>query len=523
MRFIALVAAAVCSLPLCAQQAVRVDIYTPSAMVMVGEELRLAVAARTSAEEIVQNAPFTFTSSNAAILQVDARGAVRAMRPGQANITVRSGNLQSIVEIWAAPKRIGVEPSDRELFPGDRVQYTATAYDANDNAIPNVTFTWSVTGANGGQINAATIASNGLLTASGVAQVTVRANLNYAARADRIPPQLIGTARVNVRPRNDYRVTRLASTEDVRSGYKMKRILANIAGNDNGQLAFRASLDGISTCVVLYDKGEFRCIASAGEPRPLGGNIITPFGQAAINNRGDVLFGASGIGLMLVDKDGVARYPLQDGAYFGDYVMAGGFTVAKKSLNDYGDILFAFNYRRTSDNITLRGLARLFEGEPEFVWSSDQPLVGLTGVPNLEDWGIDRNGRSYFQAATATGRAIYRKEGLEPARKLVAQGDASEGSTITQLSGLQVAEDGTIAFLIVRQNGSVAIGRIAAGSTTIETLRSTGNPTRVRWQSTRQPALCFAATPGRATASMSGRALPPPWCMRGATRREEKR
>lgn len=461
-----------------AQPAARVDIYTPSPMVFVGDELRLAVAARTAAEQIVQNAPFTYTSSNAAILQVDARGTVRALRPGQANITVRSGNLQSIVEIMAAPKRIAVEPGDRELVVGERLQFSATAYDVNDNPIPNVAFAWSVTGANGNQINAATIASNGLLSTNGVAQVTVRANLNFASRADRIPPQLIGTTRVNVRPRIDYRVSRLAGTEDVRSAYKMRRVLANIAGNDKGQFVFRASLDGLSTCVVLYEPTGFRCIASAGEPRPLGGNIITPFGQPSINNRGDVLFAASGVGLMLVTPGGTT-YPIQDGAYFGDYVLAGNFTVAKKSLNDYGDIVFAFNYRRTSDNVTLRALARLFEGEPEFIWSSDQPLPGLTGatVPNLEDWGIDKNGNVYFQAATNTGRAIFRAERSQPLRRLVGQGDANEGSTINQISGLQVAEDGSIGFLLTRQNGTVAIGRVRSGATAVETLRSTGNPT----------------------------------------------
>ena len=458
-------------------QIARVDVYTPSPMVIVGEEVRLAAAARTAQEQIVLDAPLTFTSSQPAILSVDSRGIVRAVKPGQANITVRSGNVQSVVEILAAPKRIGVDPPSREIFPGERIQFTATAYDANDNAIPNVAFTWTVTGANGGQINAATIAaSTGLLTSNGLSELTVRANLNFASRSDRFPPQWIGTARVTVRPRSDYRVARLLSTEDVRDKYTMRRVLANIAGNEKGQLAFRASLDGISSCVMLYDLGKFQCVASAGQPRPLGGGIITPFGQPAINNRGEILVGASGIGLLLIGPDGHHTYPIQDSAYFGDFVMAGAFNVSKKSLNDYGDIVFAFNYRRTSDNITLRGLARLSQGEPEFVWSSDQPLTGLTGNVNLEDWGIDTNGVVYFQAATSTGRAIYRAERFQTPRRLVGQGDGNEGSTINQLSGLQVAENGSIAFLINRQNGVTSIGRIRSGSGTIETIRTTGNP-----------------------------------------------
>jgi hypothetical protein len=447
-------------------------------MVIVGEELRLAVAARNAQEQMVQDAPFTFTSSQPAILSVDTRGIVRALRPGQGNITVRSGNQQNIVEIMAAPKRIAVDPPSREIFVGERIQFTGIAYDTNDNPIPNVAFTWSVTGANGNQINAATIVANsGLLSTNGTSEVTVRANLNFASRADRFPPQLIGVARVNVKPRAEYRVARLLSTEDTRVSYTMRRVLANAAGNDKGQFVFRASLDGISTCVVLYDQGQFRCVASAGQPRPLGGNIITPFGQPAINNRGEVLVGASGIGLLLIGRDGNHTYPIQDGAYFGDYVMAGGFNVSKKSINDYGDILFAFNFRRTADNVTLRGLATLSEGEPEFVWSSDRTLPGLNGAPNLEDWGIDSNMVSYFQVGTPTGRAIYRAERFQAPRRLIGQGDANEGSTINGLSGLQVAENGSIAFLITRQNGVNSIARIKAGSSTVETLRSTGNPT----------------------------------------------
>lgn len=467
---------AAAALPALAQVA-RVDVYTPAPMLIVGEELRLAAAARTSAEQIILDAPLTYTSNQPTILSVDTRGIVRALRPGQANITVRSGNQQAIVEIMAAPKRIGVEPALRDLVPGDRVQYTATAYDINDNPIPNVTFTWSVTGANGGQINAATIvAATGVLNTNGVSDLTVRANLNFAARADRIPPQLIGTARANVRARADYRLSRLISTEDSRDRYAMRRVLANIVGNESGQLVFRASLDGVSSCVVLYADGQFRCVASAGQPRPLGGNIITPFGQASINNRGEILVGASGIGLLQIGSDGRHSYPILDGAYFGDYVMAGGFSVSKKSLNDSGGIVWAFNYRRTSDNVTLRGLARLVEGEPEFVWNSSQSLAGLTGTPNLEDWGIDRNGIVYFQAAVGGGRAIYRAERFQAPQRLIGLGDANEGSTVNGISGLQVAENGTVGFLVTRQNGQVALARIRPGAA-VETLRSTGNPT----------------------------------------------
>ncbi|MBM3796030.1 MAG: hypothetical protein FJW31_18670 [Acidobacteria bacterium] len=458
-------------------QVARVDVYTPSPMLIVGEELRLAAAARNAAETILIDSPLTYTSNQPAILSVDARGTVRALRPGQANITVRSGNQQAIVEIMAAPKRIGVEPALRDLVPGDRVQYTATAYDINDNPIPNVTFTWAVTGANGGQINAATIvAGTGILTTNGVSDLTIRANLNFAARAARIPPQLIGTARANVRAKVDYRLARLISTEDSRERYAMRRVLANIVGNDRGQLVFRASLDGVSSCVVLYSEDQFRCVASAGQPRPLGGNIITPFGPASINNRGDILVAASGVGLLQIDASGRHSYPIQDGAYFGDYVMAGGFNVSKKSLNNSGGIVWAFNYRRTSDNVTLRGLARLVEGEPEFVWNTSQRLPGLTGTPFLEDWGIDRNGVVYFLAAVGAGRAIYRAERFQAPQRLIGLGDANEGSTINGISGLQVAENGTTGFLIGRQNGQVAVARIRPGAA-VETLRSTGNPT----------------------------------------------
>ena len=472
-KFVLLAAAALPALG----QVARVDVYTPGNLLIVGEDLRLASAARTADERIVLDAPLTYTSNQPAILSVDSRGIVRALRPGQANITVRSGTQQAIVEIMAAPKRIGVEPAQRDLVPGDRVQYIATAYDIHDNPIPNVTFTWTVTGANGGQINAATIAANtGILTTNGVSDLTVRANLNFASRADRFPPQLIGLARANVRARLDYRLTRVVSTEDSRERYTMRRVLANIVGNDNGQLVFRASLDGVSSCVVLYSEGQFRCVASAGQPRPLGGNIITPFGGASLNNRGEILIGASAVGLLQIGRDGLHSYPIMDGAYFGDYVMAGGFNVSKKSLNDSGGIVWAFNYRRTSDNLTLRGLARLVEGEPEFVWNSGEPLAGLTGVPNLEDWGIDRNGVVYFQAAAGGGRALYRAERFQAPRRLIGQGDTNEGSAITGISGLQVAENGSIGFLITRQNGQVALARIRPGAT-VETLRSTGNPT----------------------------------------------
>ena len=462
-------------------QVARVDVYTPSAIVIVGDEVRLAVAARNAQEQILLDSPLTFTSSQPSILAVDSRGIVRALRPGQANLVVRSGNQQATVELLAAPKRISVDPPAREIFVGERIQFTATAFDINDKAIPSVAFAWTVTGANGGQINAATIGANtGLLVTNGVSELTVRANINFVSRPDRFPPQFTGVARVSVKPPVDYRISRLLSTDDVREHYQMRRLLANVTGNDRGQLVFRASLDGISSCVVLYDPAApsaFRCAASAGLPRPLGGNIVTPFGQPAINNRGEVLVAASGIGLLLIDGEGHATYPVQDGAYFGDYVLSGGFSVSKKSLNDYGEIAFAFNFRSTAGNAgTLRSLARLTQGEPEFVWTSDQALAGLTGAVTLEDWGIDRDGVVYFQASAPGGRALYRADRFQAPRRLIGLGDANEGSPITTIGSLQVAENGVLGFVVSRQNGTLAIGRMAAGSAAVETIRSTGNP-----------------------------------------------
>ena len=71
---------------------------------------------------------------------------------------IRSASAQAV----GALDHVTVTPASVSLAPGATQQYTATAFDASNNAISGATFTWSAT--SGGSINA-----SGLLTAGTVA------------------------------------------------------------------------------------------------------------------------------------------------------------------------------------------------------------------------------------------------------------------------------------------------------------------------------------------------------------------
>ncbi|MGH9660338.1 MAG: Ig-like domain-containing protein, partial [Bryobacteraceae bacterium] len=190
----------------------RVDVSAPEPVIIAGEQMRLSAVMRNALGEPVLNTTFVWSSSNAQMLSVDGFGMATARRPGQVNVAAVSGTLRGQMEIQIVPLRVEVTPANAELYVGDRLAFTATAYDANQQPIDNVAYQWQVTGANGGQINAAAINASGVLTANGVARVTVRANINYNNRGGKLQAQAIGFAVARIDARRGYRRRRLLAS-----------------------------------------------------------------------------------------------------------------------------------------------------------------------------------------------------------------------------------------------------------------------------------------------------------------------
>ena len=144
----------------------------------------------------ISGATIAWSSSDATVATVSSDGLVTAIGNGTASITVTASKGSITAEDTASVTvsqrvaRVEVSPDSTTLRSiDDTVQLSATAMDANGNAISGATIAWSSSDA-----TEATVSSDGLVTAIGEGTATITAT----ATKDDISAE--GTASVTVRP-----------------------------------------------------------------------------------------------------------------------------------------------------------------------------------------------------------------------------------------------------------------------------------------------------------------------------------
>ncbi len=453
-----------------------VYVTSPRPRIISGETVRLAALARDQNGAARPSDAFTWRSSNTALATVDNSGMVTARGLGLVDIFATTAGLSGQTRLQILPLRIDVYPSAAELFLGDRLQYSAVAVDVNEGAIPNVTWQWQLTGANGGGTQAATITPNGVLSARAVALVTVRAVIPYGGIVSQFVPSFVGLARLEIKPRNDFRLTRLLSTADVRHSFQLRPILGRAAAtNDLGQVALVGSLDGLSTALLLWENGRFEILATGGSPGPVAGGLLNDFSDPALNNRGQVLTRASAQGpggLLLASRAG-SSYLAVDGEAAGGVEGLGGFFTTPNSLNDNGDVVYSASFRLPGLATGRSGLFRQLAGAaPQRIATSGDEFPGL-GVANVDNnrFGIDRDGVVWFAASSGPNMAIYRQERFLAPERVLATGSPIADSTLRSIGRLAVSATGEVAFVASLANNNNVVVRLSGGQVQTTTTR----------------------------------------------------
>lgn len=143
-------------------EVVRVEVSPAEADLEVDETRPLEARAFDGRGNRVRGVSFAFSSSAIDVATVDAKGVVRALRPGAAVITAAVGSKRATMEVRvrAPVHSISIEPNPVEMETGDSVQLTAIAYDENGNRIEGQRFEWSVA-----NDRVATVDAEGVLTA----------------------------------------------------------------------------------------------------------------------------------------------------------------------------------------------------------------------------------------------------------------------------------------------------------------------------------------------------------------------
>jgi len=456
-----------------------VFVSSPKPRVISAERIQLSALARDQNGLARSGDAFTWRSGNIGMATVDSSGGVTAGRTlGLVDIfaTTTIGNIAGSVRLQILPLRIDVFPSSGELFVGDALQYSARAVDLNGEPIPNVFFAWQVTAATGGGSQAVAMSGTGMLSARGTGRFAIRAMINYGGVVGQFINPFVGVSYIDIKPRNNFRLTRLLSSAEVRNSFQLRPILNRpMAVNDAGQAALVGSLDGLTNALLLYEGGRFDVLASGGQPGPTAGGLIFDFGSPAINNRGQVLTrvavqGTSG--LALASRGLGLTYLAVDGMSAGGVEQVGGYSVNPFSLNDNGEVVFEAGFQLGGQG--RRGIFRMLAGgAPQRIATTGEALPGLPGGPaSFPSWGIDRDGVAYFQAFRNPDQAIFRQQGFTPPTRVIGSGDALAGSTIRNIGAMAISASGDLALFYTLANNSNGLARITGGQTQFIPLRN---------------------------------------------------
>jgi uncharacterized protein YjdB len=153
-----------------------VTVAPTSASVLVGQTATLTATLKDANGNVLTGRAITWTTSSASVASVSAAGVVTGVSAGTATITATSEgkSASATVTVTAPPAAIAsivITPTNPRVDEGSTIQLTATAYDANNQAITGVTFSWASS-----NTNRATVNGTGLVTGIRDGNVTITAS-----------------------------------------------------------------------------------------------------------------------------------------------------------------------------------------------------------------------------------------------------------------------------------------------------------------------------------------------------------
>ncbi|MHB8734208.1 MAG: beta strand repeat-containing protein [Terriglobales bacterium] len=172
-----------------------------SGTVLAGQTQQFTATAKGATGNTLTGLTYTWTSSNPAVLKIDANGLATGITAGTATVTATSGAVTSnsaTITGLDPVATIAIAPTSATVGVGLTQQFTATAKGATGNLLSGLTLTWASS-----NTAALTIDANGLATgkAVGTANITASASgvsstvtSNTAAATVVVPTTVTGTA-----------------------------------------------------------------------------------------------------------------------------------------------------------------------------------------------------------------------------------------------------------------------------------------------------------------------------------------
>ena len=181
-------------------------------MLEIGDTHQLMAVARTSEGNMIGGVMFEWSSDDNEVATVDSTGLITAVAAGMADITAMAEEVTSepvsvtVAEPPPVVDRVSVEPMTASIEVGEMQQFTATAYDSDNEEISGKTFRWTSS-----QTSVATVSpsSGTATTATGVnagsTTITITASVDGKSgtatlRVTEPPPPPPVVDRVSVSP-----------------------------------------------------------------------------------------------------------------------------------------------------------------------------------------------------------------------------------------------------------------------------------------------------------------------------------
>jgi len=468
MRFLLVVVA---SAALYGQTPATVQILSDSSQVLVGRTMQMRAVVRDAGGNRIENASITWASNNVTNASVSNTGLVTANRLAVVRITARAGSITAETAVQAIPSRVAVSPGGGEVSVLSTAQFTATAFDADDNPIPGVGWTWSITNLRSGGSQTARITTAGLMSAIAEGSNFVWATFNYGDVQTGLQRQWISVARIDTTVPKTYSLKRLYhNILQQRSKYELRARQSMLWATDNGDLFFNASLDGMAGGLMNYRDGNLKMVSAAGQPRFASGSFANEFFVHSITRNGRILShedtNINGRQLSLGNRDGVVPFFSNNTPLVAGTEATSGVTATRHSMSTNGQLLIRASFRFENEPITYAGIFRGFNNRiTELLISSKETVPELpgTGLISIDgDYGIADDGTAFYSATLGSNRVFFKHPASDERKKLIALNDPLLGSTVRSFVG---GRGNQPTFWVEETNGTVVMAVALNNST----------------------------------------------------------
>lgn len=163
-----------------------------------GARAQLSATAYDAAQNPLTGRAITWSTSNAAVANVDANGMMAAVSTGSATITATSEGktgTATITVTQAAVATVTVSPSPLTMSVGQQTQLAATLKDAGGNVLNGRTVTWSSS-----NTGVATVSAQGVLTSVAAGSTTITATSEGKSGTAAVTISNVAVGSVTVQP-----------------------------------------------------------------------------------------------------------------------------------------------------------------------------------------------------------------------------------------------------------------------------------------------------------------------------------